>query len=110
MVETVRKIKILRNTANGIAVVHDPSTGLNISIHPSIDRTGSTAGMKAKGYWRESDRTVACFGAIFNIDKMSFDASDPLYLLALRECRREACVERRRREACIERRQIGGAV
>ena len=58
----IREIKshvnLYRDTLNGIAWIEDGSTGLGISVHPNIDKSGSVTGMKNLGYWNRSDRIV----------------------------------------------------
>lgn len=57
----IREIKshvnLYRDTLNGIAWIEDGSTGLGISVHPNIDKSGSVTGMKNLGYW---GRLVTC--------------------------------------------------
>lgn len=49
-------VKLYRDTNNGIAWIEDGSTGLGISVHPNLDKSGSVTGMKKLGYWDKSDR------------------------------------------------------
>ena len=39
-------VKLYRDTNNGIAWIEDGSTGLGISVHPNLDKSGSVTGMK----------------------------------------------------------------
>lgn len=41
--------KIFEDEATGVAWMHDGSSGMDISIHPSIDASGSIQGMKQSG-------------------------------------------------------------
>lgn len=88
MKELLRQIdsctKVYRDTETGIAWVEDGRSGCGHSAHPNIDATGSVAGMKNKGYWEKSDRTVSSHGFIYNID-MSV-VSDELDELAKQHC------------------------
>lgn len=56
-------------TNNGIAWIEDGSTGLGISVHPNLDKSGSVTGMKKLGYWDKSDRIVLSHGWKYNIDR-----------------------------------------
>lgn len=42
-------VKLYRDTNNGIAWIEDGSTGLGISVHPNLDKSGSVTGMKKTG-------------------------------------------------------------
>lgn len=61
-------VKLYRDTNNGIAWIEDGSTGLGISVHPNLDKSGSVTGMKKLGYWDKSDRIVLSHGNITLID------------------------------------------
>ena len=76
---------LCRDDRTGVAWVEDGSTGMSHSCHPNIDKTGSVRGMKARGYWRHTDKAVRCNGAIYNIS--SFVATDDLDWLAAAHCR-----------------------
>lgn len=78
-------VHLYRDSRTGIAWVENGSTGNGHSAHANIDRTGSVLGMKRRGYWRKSDRTVRCDGAIYNIDSVVI--SDDLDQLAADHCR-----------------------
>ena len=43
-------VKLYRDTNNGIAWIEDGSTGLGISVHPNLDKSGSVTGMKKLEY------------------------------------------------------------
>ena len=87
---------LYRDTSNGIAWIEDGSTGTGISIHSSIDSSGSIRGMKNCGYWRKSDRTIRNHGFIYNIDTLSYDKNNALErMLVSAECKCAACIERR---------------
>lgn len=87
---------LYRDTSNGIAWIEDGSTGTGISIHSSIDSSGSIRGMKKIGYWRKSDRTIRSHGFIYNIDTLSYDKNNALErMLVSAECKCAACIERR---------------
>mgnify|MGYP001251352533 CR=1 FL=1 len=74
MIELVRQTgphqKLYRDGATGIAWIADGSTGLRYTVHPSIDSSGSVAGMKSTGRWSPDARTVECDGIIYNIDEL----------------------------------------
>lgn len=93
----IREIKtyvgLYRDDKTGIAWVVDGSTGCGHSCHANIDSSGSVRGMKKLGYWRKKDRTVRSNGFIYNID--SYVVNDELDEIAARECRCQACLERR---------------
>jgi hypothetical protein len=61
-------VTLFLDPKTGLAWIEDYHTGLGHSCHPSIDRTGSVRGMKAKGYWRQADRVVESHGFKYNID------------------------------------------
>lgn len=42
--------KLYRDDKNGIAWIEDGSTGLEISVHPNIHKSGSVIGMKNLGF------------------------------------------------------------
>jgi hypothetical protein len=86
-------VELHRDHKTGIAWVEDGSTGMGHSCHPNIDTTGSVAGMKKLGYWRDEARTVRSHGFIYNID--NYVATDELDLVAANECRCQACIVRR---------------
>lgn len=67
-------VKLYRDTNNGIAWIEDGSTGLGISVHPNLDKSGSVTGMKKLGYWDKSDRIVLSHGWKYNIDRFVCDA------------------------------------
>lgn len=90
---------LYRDDATGIAWIKDGRTGLGISVHANIDSTGSVAGMKAKGYWRRTDRTVRSHGWIYNIDSFVCDKNDRLEMIVADECRCQGCIDRRLRNA-----------
>ena len=71
--------------ATGIAWVEDTSTGIGHSCHGNIDASGSVRGMKARGWWRKTDRTVRSHGFIYNIDTLII--SDELDEIARQNCR-----------------------
>ena len=56
MKQFIRQIKehinLYRNDKTGIAWIEDGITGLGISVHVSIDSSGSVSGMKTLGYWK----------------------------------------------------------
>ena len=86
LVEIIRPhVKLYRDPKTGIAWVEDGEAGVGHSCHPNIDRTGSVRGMKARGYWGKTDRTVRSHGWIYNIDKLSM--SSDLDEAACRYCR-----------------------
>lgn len=72
LIEVVRPhVKLYRDPQSGIAWVEDGTTGSGHSCHPNISSSGSVRGMKDRGYWRKSDRTVRSHGFIYNIDECS---------------------------------------
>lgn len=97
LIREIGKYKNLyRDTVSGIAWIEDGNAGVGISIHSSIDISGSVRGMKKLGYWRKTDRTVRSHGCIYNIDTLIVDNNNPLEkLLADTECKCQACIERR---------------
>lgn len=100
MKKLIREIKeyttLYRDDTSGIAWIEDGSTGMGISIHSSIDSSGSVRGMKNLGYWQKADRTIRSHGWIYNIDTLIVDHNNPLEkLLADTECKCQACIERR---------------
>jgi uncharacterized protein YfiM (DUF2279 family) len=62
-------VKLYRDPKTGIAWVEDGTSGTAASAHPNISASGSVSGMKRKGYWGKSDRTVRSHGFIYNIDR-----------------------------------------
>ncbi len=80
---------VWRDDRYGIAVVRDGSTGMEHSVHPNIDRTGSVRGMKNLGYWAKDAKTVRCNGAIYNISRNI--ATDELDKIAREYCDCEEC-------------------
>lgn len=88
--------KLYRDNNNGIAWIEDGTTGCTISVHASIDASGSVRGMKNLGYWKKDDRTVRSHGFIYNIDTLVYDDKNELEkLIADHECKCAACLERR---------------
>ena len=79
----------------GIAYVTDGSTGLTHSAHPNIDKSGSVAGMKKRGYWRKEDKIVSLNGYFYNISMLSYDKDDLYDRIAARECRCSECLRRK---------------
>lgn len=76
---------LYRDTRSGIAWVEDGTAGVGHSCHANIDASGSVAGMKQRGYWRKTDRTVQSHGWIYNID--SLVVTDPEDEIARQHCR-----------------------
>ena len=89
---------LYRDDQNGIAWIEDGSTGLGFSVHANISRTGSVKGMKDRGYWRKSDRTIRSHGWIYNIDTFVCDKNSKLEMIVADACRCQGCLERRDRE------------
>lgn len=87
--------KLYRDDRNGIAWIEDGSTGLGISIHPNIDKTGSVAGMKKLGYWNIKDRVIESHGWKYNIDRFVCNEKNELERIVANECMCQACLERR---------------
>lgn len=92
-------VKLYRDDVLGLAWIEDGTTGFNISIHCSIDRSGSVQGMKNLGYWKRNDRTILCNGFHYNIDT-HYIPTDPgeyhdMERIVAEECRCQACMERR---------------
>lgn len=87
--------KLYRDNKNGIAWIEDGSTGLGISVHPNIHKTGSVIGMKNLGYWDKSDRIVQSHGLKYNIDRFVCDKKNNLEMIVADECMCQACIERR---------------
>lgn len=87
--------KLYRDNKNGIAWIEDGSTGLGISVHPNIDKSGSVIGMKNRGFWNKSDRIVQSHGWKYNIDRFVCNKKDKLEMIVANECMCQACIERR---------------
>lgn len=69
-----KEYKILfSNSRPTIVQITDGRSGTIHSAHPSIDATGSVAGMKARGYWRKHDNTIKVFGCIYNHSSLLID-------------------------------------
>ena len=88
-------IKSYRDTNNGIAWIEDGSTGLGISVHPNLDKSGSVTGMKKLGYWDKSDRIVLSHGWKYNIDRFVCDKKNDLEMIVADECMCQVCLKRR---------------
>ena len=88
-------VKLYRDTNNGIAWIEDGSTGLGISVHPNLDKSGSVTGMKKLGYWDKSDRIVLSHGWKYNIDRFVCDKKNDLEMIVADECMCRACLKRR---------------
>ena len=86
---------LYRDNKNGIAWIEDGSTGLGISVHPNMDKSGSVIGMKNRGFWDKSDRIVQSHGWKYNIDRFVCNKKDKLEMIVANECMCQACVERR---------------
>lgn len=93
-------VVLYRDPDNGIAWIEDGRSGTGASAHPNIHRTGSVAGMKKLGYWRQSDRTVKSHGFIHNVD--AFAAHDLLDFVAAEHCACVGCHARRKRMPQID--------
>lgn len=97
--ESIREIepgvKLYRDNITGITWAEDHRTGLGVSVHPNIDETGSVSGMVSRGWWGAEDRTVRSHGWIYNIDRLAFDEKDSVEQAVAKECRCQACIERR---------------
>lgn len=95
----IREIKpyvnLYRDTLNGIAWIENGLTGLGISVHPNIDKSGSATGMKNLGYWDKKDRIVHSHGWKYNIDRFVCSKYDELEMIVANECMCQACIERR---------------
>lgn len=94
MSQFIREIKpgveLLRDAVTGIAWAEDHRTGLRVSVHPNIDRSGSVEGMIARGWWRSSDRIAWNRGWTYNIDRFSCNEDDPIEAIVAEECARPA--------------------
>lgn len=91
-------VTLFRDDMNGIAWIEDTRAGIGISVHPNIDVTGSVEGMVARGYWGKNDRIVESHGWIYNIDRFACWPEDEMEQIVAKECRCQACIERRARE------------
>lgn len=102
MKQVVRQIEdhktLYRDDRTGIAFIEDGTVGLSYSVHPNIDASGSTIGMKKLGYWGKKDRVVRCNGFKYNIDHLVYDENNKYEKIVADECRCDACVERREKE------------
>lgn len=87
--------KLYRDDRTGIAWIEDGSTGLGVSVHPNIDKSGSVIGMKKRGFWDKSDRIVQSHGWKYNIDRFVCDKKNELEMIVADECMCQACMERR---------------
>lgn len=88
-------VELFRDAVTGIAWAEDHRSGLRISVHPNIDRSGSVEGMIARGWWRSSDRIAWNRGWTYNIDRFSCNEDDPIEAIVAEECMCPACIERR---------------
>lgn len=99
--QLIREIKphvnLYRDTLNGIVWIEDSSTGLGISVHPNIDKSGSVTGMKNLGYWDRSDRIVQSHGQKYNVDRFVCDKDNKLEMIVADECMCQGCIERRQK-------------
>lgn len=86
-------INLYRDPATGIAWVADGRAGVAHTCHPNISERGSVTGMRAKGWWKKSDRLVRSLGFIYNVEEVV--AHDPLDRIAARFCECQACLERK---------------
>jgi len=77
--------ELYRDSRTGIAWVEDGTSGIGHSCHPSIDASGSVAGMKRLGYWDKDVNTVRSHGFIYNVD--SLVVSSPEDEIARQHCR-----------------------
>ena len=91
-------VVLCRDDINGIAWIENGNAGIGISVHPNIDVSGSVSGMVARGWWDENDRIVESHGWLYNIDRFSCWPDDELEQMVARECRCQACIERRNKE------------
>lgn len=90
--------KLYRDPIYGIAWIEDTRAGICISVHPNINVTGSVQGLKERGYWGMEDRIVRCNGWFYNIDKFVCYSGDKMEEIVARECRCQACLDRRARK------------
>jgi hypothetical protein len=65
-----------------LVIVHDGSSGSGHQPYPSIDKTGSVRGMRARGYWGAKDKVIRVLGGCYNVSHQIID--HPLDLLSLR--------------------------
>lgn len=103
LIREVAPHKILyRDDIYGLAWIEDGTLGWNISIHCSIDSSGSVQGMKNLGYWKKNDRTIKCNGFYYDIDTCYIPDAEGEYhdmeRIVAKECRCQACIERRERK------------
>ena len=99
LVMKIEEHKLLyRDNKTGIAWVEDGTVGLSYSIHPNIDASGSTIGMRKCGYWGKTERVVRCGSWKYNIDRLVYDENNKYEKIVLDECRCDACLERREKE------------
>lgn len=87
--------KLYRDDKNGIAWIEDSSTGLGITIHPNIHKSGSVIGMKNLGYWDKKDRIVQSHGYKYNIDRFVCNKNNELEVIVSNECMCQGCLKRR---------------
>jgi len=93
-------VVLYRDPDNGLAWIEDGRNGTGASAHPNIDRTGSVPGMKKRGYWAYSDRTIRSHGFIHNVDV--FVAHDILDFVAAEHCGCVGCQSRRKRNPQVD--------
>lgn len=91
----IQNANLHRDPKTGLAWIHDGSTGLNVSVHPNISRTGSVAGMKRLGYWGENDVVVPVGSYYYNISRFVCDKNDPFERFLANECMCAGCIARR---------------
>ena len=98
MKKFIREVKnhvfLYRDDKTGIAWIEDGNTGLEHSVHPNIDTTGSVRGMKEQGYWGKDDKIVCSHGWQYDISK--FVTDDKLDNIVANECQCEECKKRRK--------------
>jgi len=99
MLKKIKKLDdgatLMRDDRTGIAAIHNGRDGINYTLHPSIDKTGSVRGMKKLGYWGKDDRVVRTGSYQYNIDHVVSTENEKYDKILKQECRCSACLMRR---------------
>ncbi|WP_336794191.1 hypothetical protein [Gordonia malaquae] len=77
-------VDLYRDPETGLAFAKDRSAGVLNTVHPSIDASGSVAGMVDRGYWSKGDHTIKVNGFIYNIDLLVI--SDDVDRIVVQHC------------------------
>lgn len=94
-------VTLYRDPDTGIAWIEDGETGTGISVHPSIDDSGSLAGMR-KLHWGDTAKVVRFRGFYYNLSSFVAQKDSKYDQIVANECRCEDCRIRRKAEQTIE--------